>query len=65
MGGVNASFHSPSYQDFMVWRYYQLFLNSPFRCMYHDVSHVVPSSNPFANAGFVKADGGRAPSKGL
>ncbi len=64
-GNLATSFHSPSFQDWVVWKYYQLFKKSPYRCMYHDVSHIVSNSNPFAQAGFVCADGARVSSQGI
>jgi len=53
---------SRSLQDYIVWRFKQYFDIQPIAGAYCDVSSPVYSSNPFADAGYERSDGTRAPS---
>jgi hypothetical protein len=48
---------SKSWQDFMMWNYREMYLHTPYKGTYNDVSSIVSSDNLRAGAGYVTGDG--------
>jgi hypothetical protein len=60
-GAINVTTTSKHLRDYFVWRFHEFFRQCPIAGGYYDVASPVFSSNPYAQAGYVREDGSRAP----
>ncbi len=64
-GHVEVSQNSRSYQDYFVYKFWQLMQVSPFASLYYDVSSEGSGDNPYAGLGYLRRDGTRVPSRAI